>query len=105
MLRIYGVMLEVAREMRPVMESIAKRDAGLADQMRRALQSVVLNTAEGMGSRGGNRRVRYHSALGSMREVVACVDIGAVLGYIDKPSPLVANRFAHVIGTLVKLTA
>ena len=105
MLRIYGVMLEVVREVRPVLEGIAKRDAGLADQMRRALQSVVLNTAEGMGSRGGNRRMRYSSALGSMREVVACIDVGSVLGYVDRPSPAVANRFAHVIGTLVKLTA
>ena len=105
MLRIYDVMLDVVRELRPALEAIAKRDAGLADQMRRALQSVVLNTAEGMGSRGGNRRMRYSSALGSMREVVACVDIGAVLGYVEMPSPVMANRFAHVIGTLVKLAA
>ena len=68
MLRIYDVMLQVLRDVKPIIDAIAKRDAALADQMRRAAQSVVLNTAEGMGSRGRNRTVHYHSALGSMRE-------------------------------------
>ena len=104
MLRIYDVMLEVVRELQPVLKSISKRDKALADQLRRALQSVVLNTGEGMGSRDGNRLLRYQSALGSMREVVACLDVGAVFGYIERPSAATANRFAHIIGTLVKLT-
>jgi len=104
MLKIYSVMLDVVRDVRPTIDAIAKRDASLADQMRRAIQSVVLNTAEGMGSYGGNRRARYHSALGSMREAVACVEVGAALGYIGTPPNETANRFSHVIGTLVKLT-
>ena len=61
MLRIYAVMLDLVREVRPVIEGIAKRDAGLADQMRRAVQSVVLNTAEGMGSRSSQRRIARRS--------------------------------------------
>jgi four helix bundle protein len=104
MLRIYDVMLEFVRDLRPVVEAIQKRDAGLADQLRRALQSVVLNTAEGMGSRGRNRQVRYHSALGSMRETAACLELGAAFGYIAPPSAAMRNRIAHLVGTLVKLT-
>ena len=103
MLKIYDVMLDVMRELRPMLEAIAARDPNLADQMRRALQSVVLNTAEGMGSRGRNRPVRYHSALGSMREVRACVDIGEVMGYGVSVTAEVGARFDQVIGTLVKL--
>ena len=103
MLRIYETMLEMVREARPKIKAIAKRDASLGDQIRRALQSVVLNTAEGMGSRGKNQQVRYASALGSMRETVACVEVAEALGYVEKPSPVVAERFRHVIGTLTKL--
>ena len=40
-----------------------------------------------------------------MRETWACVEVGAVFGYVETPSSHLANRFAHVIGTLVKLTA
>ena len=105
MLLIYDVMIDVVREVRPTMEAIARRDAGLGDQMRRAVQSVVLNTAEGMGSRGRNRQARYHTALGSMRETWACMQLGEVLGYVDAPSERLAARFDHVIGTLVKLVA
>ena len=105
MLKIYGVMIEVLREVKPVIDAIEKRDRHLADQMRRAMQSVVLNTAEGMGSHGGNRRQRYHSALGSAREAWACIEVGAVLGYVGAPSNETTQRFNHVIGTLVTLTA
>jgi four helix bundle protein len=104
MLRIYSVMLEMVQAMRPVIASVAKRDASLADQMRRAVQSIVLNTAEGMGSCGGNRRVRYCSALGSAREALACVQCGVALGYVDPLEEEMARRFDRVIGTLVKLT-
>jgi len=65
----------------------------------------VLNLGEGMGSRAGIRRARYRTALGSMREVLACIDVGAIFGYVVPLSPEAANRCAHVVGTLVKLTA
>ena len=105
MLRIYDVMLDLLRDMRPTLEEIAKRDSSLADQMRRAVQSVVLNMAEGMGSRGKNRPVRYHSALGSLRETWACVQVAAAFGYVEMPAPDVEAKMIHVSRTLVKLTA
>ena len=104
MLKIYDVMLDLVREMRPTLDSIATRDTSLADQLRRALQSIVLNTAEGMGSRGKNRQLRYHSALGSAREARACIDGAAVMGYVAGLSEEGAARFDQVTGTLVKLT-
>src|ERR1700691_3864001 len=77
----HGVILEVVAELRPVVGKIERCDADLARQMRRAMCSVALNTAEGMGSRGRNRKARYHNALGSMQETMACVEVGTALGY------------------------
>jgi hypothetical protein len=55
--------------------TIEARDGDLARQMRRAMASVALNIAEGQGSRGGNQRARFATALGSMRETKACIDV------------------------------
>jgi four helix bundle protein len=104
MLRIYGVILEVVADLRPVVGEIERCDADLARQMRRAMCSVALNTAEGMGSRGRLRKVRYHSALGSMQETMACVEVGTALGYIEGCGDALTDRMRRVVGTLVKLT-
>jgi hypothetical protein len=34
-------------------------------------------------SRGGNRMVRYRSALGSANEIRACIDVAIMLGYVE----------------------
>ena len=103
MLRIYSVILEVVAELRPVVGRIERCDADLARQMRRAMCSVALNTAEGMGSRGKLRRVRYHSALGSMQETMACIEVGTALGYLESVDGVLVDRMKRVIGTLVRL--
>ena len=104
MLRIYPVMIDMLREMRPVLSQIERRDADLARQLRRAAASVVLNTAEGMYSRGRLRQVRYHSALGSARETLACLEVAAALHglAIDDGA---RRRLDEIIGTLVRLVA
>jgi four helix bundle protein len=100
MLRIYGVMLNVVREMRPVLARIESKDRDLGRQMRRALASVVLNMAEGSGSSGGTRRERYRNALGSARESSAGLDAAVALGYVE----LVESELPLVINTLYKLS-
>jgi len=62
-----------------------------------------LNIAEGSYSRGKNRAARYHTALGSLREVLACFEVAAALGYVPELEPELRNRFDHVLGTLVRL--
>ena len=103
MLRIYEVLLRLVRDVRPLLERLAERDANLGDQCRRALSSAPLNLAEGCYSGGRNRVARYHTAVGSLREVLACLEVGEALGYLEPIEPAMRNRFDHVIGTLVKI--
>ena len=105
MLRIYEVVIQVVREVRPVLEVLERKDPDLARQMRRAASSVALNTSEGMYSRGRNRGARYHTAMGSMRETLSCIDVAVALGYIDGVEAGLRGRIDHVLGTLYKLSA
>jgi len=100
MLRIYEVALKVLEEMQPGIAVIERRDRDLARQMRRAASGVVLNIAEGSGCSGGTRRERYRTALGSAREVLACIDLAKAWRYavIDPSS------FRQIVGTLVNVT-
>ena len=93
------------REMRPVLGEIGKKDGDLLRQARRAATSVLLNAAEGAGNCGGNRRERYRTALGSMRETTACFDAAEALGYVDGVPEGLRAKMDHVTGTLLKLAA
>ena len=71
--------------------------------MRRAAASVALNTAEGMGNTAGHKRQRYQTALGSAREVMACVDVAKAMRYIGAVEPKTLDRMDHVVATLTRL--
>ena len=101
MLRIYGVALDVITGLRPTVGAIETCDRDLAKQMRRAGSSVVLNIAEGSGSSGGTRRERYRNALGSAKELRACLDTARAWGYVEHVE---AEGLREVIGSLVNLT-
>jgi four helix bundle protein len=103
MLRIYPILLQLVRSVRPLIKELERRDPDLARQCKRALSSAPLNVAEGSYSRGRNRAARYHSALGSLREVLACFEVAAALGYLPDVDPELRDRFDHVLGTLVRL--
>ena len=103
MLRIYEVLLEVVRSVGPMVRVLERRDVDLARQCRRALSSAVLNLAEGSYSRGKNRGARYHTALGSLREALACFEVAEALGYVPSVDARLRGRFDHVLGTLVRL--
>ena len=103
MLRIYQVLLELVRLLRPLVRELERRDQDLARQCRRALSSAALNVAEGSYNRGKNRVARYHTALGSLREALACFEVAAALGYLPQVDAELRARFDHVLGTLVRL--
>jgi four helix bundle protein len=103
MLRIYEIALTMAADAAAVAEEIEKRDADLARQMRRAVQSAVLNLAEGMANSSGHKRQRYQTALGSARETLACVEVAQAMRYIGTVEPNVLDRMNHVVATLTRL--
>lgn len=103
MLRIYDVCLEMVRGVRPMIDAIGTFDRDQARQLRRSAVSVPLNIAEGSGVRGGNRRVRYETALGSARETRANLQVAVAAGYLETLDRALDDQLNHIIGTLVKL--
>jgi four helix bundle protein len=73
--------------------------------MRRATCSVALNVSEGMYSRGKNRGARYHTAMGSMRETLACIEVSEALGYLRSVEPGLLRRIDDVLAVLYRLSA
>ena len=103
MLRIYEVILTMAGDAGIIAERIERKDSDLARQLRRAMHSVALNAAEGAGNLGGHKRQRYQTALGSAREVLACVQVAQAMRYIGAVDARVLDRMDHVIATLTRL--
>ena len=103
MLRIYNVIIGLVALLKVIFDSIAQKDADLSRQGRRAAASIALNTAEASGVRGGNRRARLLTALGSAREVQAVCDLREALGYAQVNAET-REMLNHVIGALVLLT-
>ena len=103
MLRIYKVAVEMCRDAGRIARLIEKHDRDLAQQLRNAATSVVLNIAEGSGSFGGHRKQRYHTALGSAHEVLGCYDSAEAMQYLDSVAPTVRRRLDEIIGTLINV--
>ena len=80
---VYERARDVVRELVPVLRTIRECDKSLADQLKRAAQSVVLNIAEGRGSDAGNARARFSTACGSAKEVRAALQVASDWGYIE----------------------
>jgi four helix bundle protein len=78
----YEVAVELVNELRPIVEAIGQHDRNLADQMKRAATSVLLNLAEGQRRVAGNKRRAYEIAHGEAREVLGCLDCAAAWGYV-----------------------
>lgn len=67
-----------------VMPALRRTDTELASQLHRAVRSVPLNVAEGSVQRGKRRANHYSIALGSNREVDACLDLAVALGIMRR---------------------
>ena len=89
--------IEIAELARPMVAVIQRRDSDLASRLRRAVSSVALNLAEAQGNSGGNSRVRYESALGSLYEAQAGVQLAVTWGYVSQ------NAVAEVLGSMNRL--
>ncbi len=98
-LRILNDIVETAGTIHGLCRTIARQDADLSKQMKRAINSVALNSGEGLFARGGNRTVRIESAMNSGREVILGLRIAGAAGYLD------AARVAREVDTLDRIVA
>jgi len=80
---VYDRARGVVRELVPLLHTIRDYDKSLADQLKRAAQSVVLNIAEGRGNDAGNARARFSTACGSAKEVRAALNVASDWGCIE----------------------
>ena len=80
---VYDRARKVVRELVPLLHTIRDHDKSLADQLKRAAQSVVLNITEARGNDAGNARARFSTACGSAKEVRAALNVATDWGYIE----------------------
>lgn len=86
----YEVSLEVIQSLRRLVPQIERNDRDLADQLKRAASSVVLNLAEGQRLTKGNKPKHYAIAHGSANEVRAAIRTAVAWGWIEDASEQLA---------------
>ena len=102
-MRVYQQAIEMNRKLARVAVVIERNDRDLVRQLKRAASSVALNVAEGLGTRAGNRELRFQTALGSAREVQACLDVASAWGYLGQADGEARASVDHVVAMLFKL--
>jgi len=80
------LMLEACKEMSPLWKEVERRDRSLADQGRRAMQSMVLQFAEGSYAYQGNRRAKLLGARAEANETRACLELANACDLLSEPS-------------------
>ena len=92
---------------RPLVDAVNRRDRDLASwffnhssasQLRRVLSSISLNLAEGFGCSSGNQRLRFETALGSLKEAQAAIRIAVPWGYFSQSAAAETVASLHTLG-------
>ena len=104
MLKIYDHSLLMLERLTIEIAAIERHDADLARQLRRASASVTLNIAEGSYARGRNRKALYSVALGSAKEVRACLDVAKAFRYLAVVDESIAAKLNVICAVLYRLT-
>jgi four helix bundle protein len=102
-MRVYQQAIEMNRKLARVSGVLERHDRDLVRQLKRAASSVALNIAEGLGTQGGNRELRFRTALGSAREVQACLDVAGAWGYLGAADTEARASVDYVTAMLSKL--
>jgi four helix bundle protein len=82
MMDVLEVSIEMVTVARPAIERIDVADADLGRQLRRALNSIALNVAEGVNRHGRDRKQHLRIAHGSAGEVTAGFRLATIWGYV-----------------------
>jgi len=104
MLRIYEDSLAMLETLNIEIANIQRHDTDLARQLRKAAASVALNIAEGSYARGRNRKALYNVALGSAKEVRACLDVARAFHYLAAIDESIVARLNVICAVLYRLT-
>ena len=103
MLRVQVLVLDIIRQLNPVLAVLRRKDRSLENQLRRAMASVALNLAEGFGSRDGNKKLRYQSALGSLDEARMALQVAVAFGYVPAIDGAIEQSMRDATFMLVSL--
>ena len=100
---IYETWMIVVRNVYRLAKKVQLHDKDLARQMRKAVSSGALNYQEGVGSRGGNRIARFHDAMGSARETMACLHVCEAAEFVTREQIAAdLDRIDHFVAVLYK---
>ena len=99
------VAIDLIRQIREPVAMLAQRHPSLADELRRAADSVALNTAEGRRRVGKDRLHAFRIAAGSADELVAALRLAEAWGHLrpDAIAPALATG-DRLLGLLWGLT-
>ena len=99
--------LDVAKQARyaigPIVRRIEQRDRSLADQTKRATDSMVGNIIEGAGLIGKRRIEHYRYALGSALEASSHLEGALAWGYVEDAA-VALDLLSRVRAMLWRLT-
>ena len=98
-LHILDDIVETVGRIHRLCRVVARHDPDLSKQIKRAINSVGLNSGEGLYARGGNRTTRIESAMTSGREVILGLRISGAAGYLE------AERVAREVDTIDRIVA
>jgi four helix bundle protein len=83
---VYDRSLELITQLAAPAAALGRGDRDLANQLRRAASSIVLNIAEGRRREGKDQRYHFRVAAGSAEETRACLHAAAAWGHLDGAS-------------------
>ena len=83
------VAVELAEALGPGLEGLKSKNKNLADQAKRALESVALNLAEGAAHHDGNRGRHFRQARASVAELAVALRLARA--FRDLPAAEVAR--------------
>jgi four helix bundle protein len=103
---VLELALRAIEVLRPVVARIRRCDRDLGEQLRTALSAVALNAGEGNGSSGGNRIVRFSSALASADESRVALRAAVAWAYVHASEIEEGDKLLdRVAGALYRLGA
>ena len=76
------VAIEAVAALREPVEKLARRDADLARQIRRAASGIVLQTSEGGRRMGKDRDQMFRTAAGSCSETLDALRVAEAWGHV-----------------------